>query len=356
MKKLKVLLAIMLLTLGAESYAREQVINVKAGDANSLRKAIEKANLQNADSLSERVFILIPDGLYDLGEDVNTPITGHNISLIGQSMGGTIIRNAPPVEKEGIQTTSTIRNLASGTFLQDLTLQNALDYYAAGSAGRGVCYQDKGTRSILNRVRMLSYQDTYYTDNVLGQSYLLNSEIHGTVDFICGAGDAYFDHCTIVTERRTPDGSGPVVIAAPRTADTNWGYVFEGCSIYSRLSKFSYARGWHTHPRCVFLNTTLMVPELLYANRYDPAGMRTVNSDFFEYHTMDARGKDITPKSNVVTFTLKDEQNPVETIITASQAKRYQLKKIFPDWRPEKKLAQMAREAERLKRIHWGKR
>ena len=59
---------------------------------------------------------------------------------------------------------------------------------------------------------------------------------------------------------------------------------------------------------------------------------------------MDAKGSDITPKSNVVTFTLKDEQNPVETIITAKQAKRYQLKKIFPDWRPEKMLVQIARE------------
>ena len=356
MKNLRILLAVMLFALGTESFAEEHVIMVKEGDANSLLEAIKEANETNADSLSERLYILIPDGVYDLGEVANTLITGHNISLIGQSMGGTVIRNAPPKEKEGIQTTSTIRNLATGTFLQDLTLHNALDYYMAGSAGRAVCYQDKGTHSILNRVRMLSYQDTYYTDNVLGQSYLLNSEIHGTVDFICGAGDAYFDHCTIVTERRNIDGKGRTVIAAPRTADTDWGYVFEGCAIYNRVSKFNYARGWHTHPRCAFLNTTLMSPELLYDNRYDSAGMRTVNSDFFEYHTMDASGKDITPKSNVVTFTCKEESNTVETIITAKQARRYQLKKVFPEWRPEKKLAQMSRQAERLKKQKWGVR
>ncbi|MBR1388910.1 MAG: hypothetical protein IJ569_04740 [Prevotella sp.] len=356
MKKLRVLLAVVLIVLGAKSYAKENVIEVKAGDANSLREAIAEANRTNADSLSERLYILIPDGLYDLGEEANTAITGHNIALIGQSMGGTVIRNAPPKEKEGIQTTSTLRNLATGTFLQDLTLQNALDYYGAGAAGRGVCYQDKGTRSILNRVRMLSYQDTYYTDNVAGQSYLLNSEIHGTVDFICGAGDAYFDHCTIVTERRNRDGKGETVIAAPRTADTPWGYVFEGCTVYNRVSKFFYARGWHTHPRCAFLNTTLMSPELLKPTRYDARGMRTVNSDFFEYNTTDAQGHDITPASNVVTFTLKEEQNPVETIITASQAKRYRLKSIFPDWRPEKKLARMSRQAELLKKQKWGVR
>lgn len=333
-------------------HADDRVIVVKAGDAESLLQAIDKANELNADSLSERLYILIPDGRYDLGERVLTTITGHNISLIGQSVSGTVIRNAPPVEIEGIGKTGTIRNMGSGTFLQDITLKNDLDYYNSGAAGRAVCYHDKGTRSILNRVRMLSMQDTYYTDNVTGQTYLLNSEIHGTVDFICGAGDAYFDRCIIVTERRRIDGTGETVIAAPRTADTPWGYVFSGCAIYNRMSSFYYARGWHTHPRCVWLNTTLMSPELLKPSRYDSRGMRTVNSDFYEYGTRNAQGEDITPATNVVTFTLKDEKNDVETIISREQAKRYQLKQIFPDWRPEKKLKKMSREAERLKRRH----
>lgn len=350
MGKLRILCAVVLTAVSVLVSARERVIVVKAGDAGSLLEAIDEANRQNADSLSKQLYILIPDGLYDLGERTLTTLTGHNISLIGQSMAGTIIKNTPPVEMEGISKTATIRNMASGIFLQDLTLQNALDYYHSGAAGRAVCYHDKGTRSILNRVRMLSYQDTYYTDNVEGQTYLLDAEIHGTIDFICGAGDVFFDHCLIVTEPRNTDGTGEDVIAAPRTLDTPWGYIFSDCTIESRLSKFLYARGWQKTPHCVWLNTTLLTPDLLLPSRFDPQGMRTINSDFREYHTTDLQGNDITPSSNIITFTLDDNKNTVETVISSEEAAKYQLKNVFPKWRPEKQLKKLSRKAEKLKK------
>ena len=223
MIKIKALCIVFMFLLSYSVNAEEQVIVVKKGDVASLLEAIDQANKQNADSLSERIYILIPDGLYDLKTTALTTIKGHNISLVGQSMYFTIIRNAPPIEMEGIDKTATILNTGSGLYMQDLTLQNDLNYYQAGFAGRGVAFQDQGTRTICNHVRLMSYQDTYYTDNALGQSYLYCSEIHGTVDFICGDGDAYFDLCSIVTERRSADGSGRNVIAAPRTSQTKWG-------------------------------------------------------------------------------------------------------------------------------------
>ena len=76
------------------------------------------------------------------------------------------------------------------------------------------------------------------------------------MDFICGAGDVYFNRCRLVTEKRNPDGSGVNVIAAPRTSSTQWGYVFHECTISNDQSAFHLARGWHTHPRCVWLNTS----------------------------------------------------------------------------------------------------
>ena len=103
--------------------AGNRYLIVKAGDAESLIDAINLAAVMNADTLSERLFILIPNGLYDLGETVLTPIWGHNVALIGQSMEGTIIRNAPPVEKEGIGTTAVLLNRGVNTYVQDLTLQ-----------------------------------------------------------------------------------------------------------------------------------------------------------------------------------------------------------------------------------------
>ena len=328
----------------------QQVFVVKKGDAQDLLDVIDQVNRLNASQQAERTFILIPDGYYDLKEKTLTRILGNNVALVGQSMEGTIIRNAPDVKIEGISRTAIFQNRGTNNYFQDLTLRNDLDYYSAGEDGRAVCLQDKGTRTICNRVRMLSYQDTYYSDNELCQHYFQDSEIHGTIDFICGAGDVWFEHCLIVTEKRSPDGSGRDIIAAPRTSDTPWGYIFNHCTIKNDSSSYHLGRAWHTNPCCVWLYTTLLTPEKLLPERFDPQGMKISRCFFREYGTMDSQGHDITPKSHVETFTLRDNTQPYvsETIMTREEAKRYTLKRIFADWEPDKELRKWEGQAKKL--------
>ena len=328
----------------------QQVFVVKKGDAKDLLDVIDQVNRLNATPQAERTFILIPDGYYDLKEKTLTRILGNNVALVGQSMEGTIIRNAPDVKIEGISRTAIFQNRGTNNYFQDLTLRNDLDYYAVGEDGRAVCLQDKGTRTICNRVRMLSYQDTYYSDNELCQHYFQDSEIHGTIDFICGAGDVWFEHCLIVTEKRSPDGSGRDIIAAPRTSDTPWGYIFNHCTIKNDVSSYHLGRAWHTNPCCVWLYTTLLTPEKLLPERFDPQGMKISRCFFREYGTMDSQGHDITPKSHVETFTLRDNTQPYvsETIMTREEAKRYTLKRIFADWEPDKDLRKWEGQAKKL--------
>ncbi len=330
----------------------QQVIAVEKGSVQSLLDAISKANQINKEKDAERIIILIPDGYYDLGEKTLTRLSGHNVSVVGQSMEGTVIRNAPDKKIEGISTTAVLQNRGTGNYYQDLTLRNDLDYYHAGDDGRAVCLQDKGTRTICNRVRMLSYQDTYYSDNERCQHYFLDTEIHGTIDFICGAGDVWFERCLVVTEKRTPDGSGFNIIAAPRTSETPWGYVFSHCTIKADTSVYNYGRSWHTNPRCVWLYTTLYNPELLQPTRFDAKGMKISSNYFKEYGTKDAEGRDITPKTNVVTFTLRDNTQPfeAETIMTREELKPYTVKNIFGDWRPSKQLKRLEKQCNKLKK------
>ena len=326
----------------------QQVLVVEKGNAQSLLNAISKANELNASQDAPQLYILIPDGLYDLGERVLTRLTGHHVALVGQSMTGTVIQNKPDIKNEGLSKTAVIQNRGQNNYFQDLTLKNALDYYAAGSAGRAATLHDKGTRTICNRVRLLSYQDTYYSDNDQCQLYFQDSEIHGTVDFICGDGDVWFERCLLVTEKRTLDGSGRNVITAPKTSKTPWGYIFNHCTVQNIVSNFEYARGWNGTPHSIWLHTTLLTPEKLNPTRFDSHGMRTVQNDFKEYGTIDAQGRDITPRSNVVTFTLKDEKNPVETILTDDEAKRYTVKRVFPGWNPQKVIRQTEKKARKL--------
>ena len=339
----------LIVSLWAVMIQAQEVMYIPKNDAKALLLAIETANKKNAEKDSKPLYILIPDGFYDLGGTVLTKITGHHIALIGQSMEGTIIQNKPDTKNEGISKTAIFQNRGTNNYFQDLTLKNALDYYAAGLAGRAVTLQDKGTRTICNRVRMLSYQDTYYSDNDQAQFFFQDSEIHGTVDFICGDGDVWFERCKIVTEKRTLDGSGRCVIAAPKTSKTPWGYIFNRCTVENIVSNFEYARGWNGTPHCIMLHTTLLTPERLNPTRFDYRGMNTVQNDFKEYGTMDAQGRDITPKSNVVTFERKEEKHTVETIMTADEVKRYSIAAVFPDWRPDKVVKKQEKKSRKLK-------
>ena len=349
MKQILLFVVCMMVSLTALA---QRVVVVEKGSAQSLLDAISKANEMNADSTAERTFILIPNGFYDLGETTLTRISGHNIALVGQSMEGVIIQNKPDVKNEGISKTAIFQNRGTNNYFQDITLKNALDYYAAGAAGRAVTLQDKGNRTICNRVRMLSFQDTYYSDNEKCQNYMQDTEIHGTIDFICGAGDVWFERCRIVTEKRTPDGGGADIITATRTSETKWGYVFNNCTIQNRMSAFNYGRSWHTKPRCVWLHTTLLTPEKLEATRFDDEGMKVSSNYFKEYGTMDAKGHDITPETNVVTFTLRDHTQPftAETIMTKKEAKQYTLNHIFGNWKPDKILKKLENQSKILKK------
>jgi len=332
----------------------QRTILVKKGDAKSLLEAIAKANTMNAEPDAERTFILVPNGYYDLGETVLTRVSGNNVAIVGESMEGTIIRNAPDKKIESISKTAVLQNRGKGNYYQDLTLKNELDYYHAGDDGRAVTLQDKGTKTICNRVRLLSFQDTYYSDNEKCQLYFQDSEIHGTIDFICGAGDVWFERCKIVTEKRHPDGSGHNIIVAVRTSDTRWGYIFNRCTIENDMSPFYYGRSWHTRPRCVLLYTTLKTPEKLLPERYDPEGMKISSNYFKEYGTMDADGRDITPESNVVRFTLRDHTQPftAETIMSSEEAKQYKIGRIFSNWKPVKELKNWERQSRKMWKLN----
>lgn len=303
-------------------------MEVKAGDAQSFITALEIANGNNAAANAARTYIFLPNGTYDLGDKCLTAISGNNISIIGESMDNTIIVNKPEVE--GIAVTATLYNTSTGLYMQDLTLKNA--YPFNNSTGRAVCLQDKGTQTICKNVKMLSYQDTYYSNNNKGQYYFENSDIHGIVDFICGGGDAFFNKCTLTLE----PGKGSY-ITAPYTDGTDYGYVFDGCKIVgSATDSFTFGRSWGGTAKCAFLNTILdkNAAAKIASTRWTTGGMNVVAKNFFEYNTVDENVKVISPAENIVKFTTDKEVSEYNTIITAEKAAEFSLDKVFSNWKP----------------------
>ena len=298
--------------------------------------------------------IFLPNGTYDLGEAVLTPISKNNLSIIGQSMENTIIKNAPDFHNEGIGTTATFLVTATNTYFQDLTIQNALDYFGAINAGlpggRAVCLQDKGTKTICKNVRLLSNQDTYYSNKAGAVKYFETCDIHGTVDFICGDGSVYFHGTSLVCEQRNPNGGGADAVTASNADASDKGYVFNYCTvtyadnIEGNLPVVSLGRAWNNAPKTVFLNTFLdnSHGELIMTKdadkqkdkvaRWTLGAMNALPELFGEYNSVDSEGNVISPESNNVTFVLGESEKQMETILTAEQAATYTIDYTLGDW------------------------
>lgn len=326
-----------------QGFIQEVNIDTLSDNARFFLRALAQANMRGDTT------IYLPNGVYDLGALTLTAIEANGIRIIGESMEGTIIRNAPDYRLESISKTATLRiaNDIEGTVLENLTIENALDYYKNNN-GRAVCLWDQGTKTICRNVRLLSHQDTYYSDCPGGLHYFEDCEIHGTVDYICGDGSVYFQHCLLYCEQRGEGNNGADYITASKASGDDRGYVFESCTIKSECPVVSLGRSWRNTPRCVFLRTILDMSAGEFAltdnkntQRWTLPGMTVMPDCFGEYKTMDRKGRVVSPKTNEVVFTYRGQEKKMNTILTARQAKIYTTEYVLGEWSKEiKRLTQ----------------
>ena len=309
---------------------------VPANDAASLIMAIVSANAEG------NTKIFVPDGTYDLGETPQTPISASNISLIGQSMEGVIIKNKSV--EPGIGSTATLLITADNTYLQDLTLQNDFDYYK-NDDGVAVALQDRAGNTVCKNVRLLSHQDTYYSNMSGKYRYFEDCEIHGTVDYICGHGNVYFKNNLLYCEKRKKAGGGEVAVTASNAETTDKGYVFEGCTLMSECPTVSLGRAWNNKPQCVFLNTLVDYSAgnfgFTKSGQIERWTKELMNKGawpvFGEYNTHLADGTILTPSTNVVTFIDKKDNNvtqDLQTVLDATEIAQYSYANFFGSWDP----------------------
>lgn len=251
----------------------------------------------NAKTGNDRFYIFVPDGEYHIGSknenEKTETLNTNNISLIGQSQDGVTIWNKPT--KEGLRITATLHLFKTATdfYAQDLKLENHFDFWSAGGAGRAAAFHDQGNRTIMKNVSLISYQDTYFSNNAGADSraYFEDCDIAGVVDFICGDGNIWFEKCNLIHRDRT----GNNIVAAEQGKIQEWGYVFNNCTIKTETENpqqhrdynWTLARPWNDHPTCTFLNTTMVtLPKLTGWGKMDTG--RIIR--FHEYRSKDANG------------------------------------------------------------------
>lgn len=315
--------------VGAEGYGdMDEAIKAANGKA-------EGMSYNNTKADGQRYYIFVPDGDYQLtgnttiscstdpkdapkdekGEpktDMNgqnngmTEIVKSNISLIGQSKKGVRIWNHPIVEGIGYTATINLPKLEGKTiedfYVQDLTLENKFDYWGsmseqdASGAGRAVAFWDRGNRTVMKNVSLLSWQDTYYSNNSNAnyRGYFEGCDLAGVVDWICGNGDIWFERCNLIHRDRTGNN-----IAAPSTeVGQEWGYVFNNCNIKVenedplkfKDQNWTLARPWNNSPACTFINTKMYTQPRKYGWTKMTASLKL---RFHEFKSMDGYGNPI---------------------------------------------------------------
>ena len=135
-----------------------------------------------------RVFIEIVPGTYH--ERVIVTQNHNNITLIGlgKSPSDVVITNSLNAKTAGgTFFTETMEINGTGFQADNITIENT-----AGNTGQAVAVANRSDRSIFKHCRILGHQDTLFAD--YGRQYYLDTYIEGTVDFIFGNAQAFFDH------------------------------------------------------------------------------------------------------------------------------------------------------------------
>lgn len=254
---------------------------IGANDGAGLLLMLETANS------GDKIFL--PNGTYDFGTTTLTNI-GTTISLIGQSMDGVLIVNHPLTP--GMNGCETLFLKGDNVYMQDLAIRCDVAYEGSHTGGVGVAIQIKGDKSIFKQVDLQGNQDTYLSSGAVNQrSWFEDGRIEGTVDFICGGGNMWFENTLLYLNDRT---NGNVILAPSTSDQTVYGYVFNNCTVdgaAGQANRWNFARGWHNSPAATWLNTTCKIAPSAQGYTYMGNGLKV---RFHEYNTQMENGTAIT--------------------------------------------------------------
>jgi hypothetical protein len=334
--------AILCATLGfavSVSAVEKKKIDFVVGVDGDFKAAFSKAGSASA---TNRFVIFVPDGEYDLtnltaDSHGKTTVSASYLSIIGQSLEKTIIANK--TDTESIGHTATIYFPKNNEmYMQDITLQNKSTYCSSGTCREVALQQNEGDKYVYKNVRLLSGQDTYYTKK--GRTYWEGGEINGTVDFICGGGDVFFEGTKLVMTR-----NGGYITASQNPGD--WGYVFNNTTITVSNSGFNgtfyLGRSWG-HAKTVFLNTKMIAQPK--AEGWGP-DMNSAPVVFGEYNSKDGNGNAVNTSQRKTRFDGGKDGSTATTLKTvwnASDAAKYTLANVLKgsdNWDPTKLTAQV---------------
>lgn len=237
---------------------------VGAGGFASLADALEHA--PRASAKPHR--ILLRAGTWREKLTIDKPF----IHLIGESTERSILsfgassgQLAPDGERWGTRRSATLSIAAPDFAATNLSIVNSFDYDGAiahpppsaalGYQAVALALNAGADRSTFDKVFFDGHQDTLMAD--AGRASFQGCRIRGHIDFIFGAGTAWFEDCEIVARMwaKTSDEGRVGYLTAPSTLrSTPYGLVFQRCRLTkeSAVPPHSYALGRPWRPTTTF--------------------------------------------------------------------------------------------------------
>jgi pectinesterase len=147
-----------------------------------------------------------------------------------------------------------------------------------GEGSQAVAANLNGDRSVFDNVRWLGAQDTLLVNNY--RTYVKNSYVEGTVDFIFGGGTAVFNATSIYEKRST---GGPIT-AARTDAANPYGFLFYKCTVTGATSNTTQlGRPWGADAQVLYRESSLSATTATAQPWTDMSSNSWKNARFFEY-------------------------------------------------------------------------
>lgn len=368
-------------------------LDAKGIEYGTLDEGLAKANAAGG---TDRYYIFVPDGEYQMQgtEMLNGTYDSHkdnsysylggktdaskaitvndfhngqsyvkrnNVSIIGQSQDSTVIFSDPYIY--GISYTNTLGVSAKkeNAYFQDFTVENRYSQFQvekniSNPGDQSAAVYDRGVHSIWKNVTMKGYQDTYVsgscTSSTQGKSpgfyrthrYYEDCSVWGTVDFICGGGDDWWERPVLVLRKRsTPNNivaashvskyTSGSYIGADYLYDEPWGYVFNNAVVRCESAeaaalqdgKYNIGRCWQGSP-----NQTFLYP--VYESIPTSVGYTVMTKNLVcrmhEYGSMNADGT-IADLTGRTLRAASPAAGSDDCILTASQAAEYTVHNVL---------------------------
>ena len=320
MKKLLLILFISItnfLLAGTDPYTTVTVAADGSGQFTSIQKAINSLR----DFGPGEALVKIKAGTYN--EKIVIPTSKHKITLQGENKENTIITNDDYSgkmdalnEKMTTFNSYTVLIMADDIKVSDITIQNS-----SCNQGQAVSLHVEGDRFIIRNSKILGCQDTIYTADSHSRQYFENCYIEGTTDFIFGSATVVFKNCTIKSLANS------YITAASTDQLQKFGYVFFDCKLIAKegINKVFLGRPWRSYAQTVFINTEMgnhIVPEGWNPWKGDKMFPEKEKTAYYaEFGSKGEGGK-------------TDKRVSWSHQLTKKEAKKYTIKNIFGDWKP----------------------